>query len=197
MQFVLAFSLMAFCVTVHALGLTHLFRRLALTPDLSRLRFLAQLWLLIRVAFALVFLHLVQIAAWGLLFYWLDAIPDLTSALYFSSTTYTTVGYGDVVLSREWSLAKLNAPSPQPAVAEARSSVTGARPENPRARAPAGVRSMTRPRMKGPRSLMRTTTLLPLRLLVTRTCVPKGRVRCAAVNPPGLARSPLAVLLPE
>ena len=43
------------------------------------------------------------------------------------------------------------------------SSVTGARPEKPNARAAAGVTSMTRPRTNGPRSLIRTTTERPLR----------------------------------
>src|SRR5690606_1965103 len=55
-------------------------------------------------------------------------------------------------------------------------------------------RSMTRPLMKGPRSLMRTTTVLPLRRLVTFTFVPKGRLRWAAVNAAGFIRSPDAGL---
>jgi hypothetical protein len=42
---------------------------------------------------------------------------------------------------------------------------------------------MTRRRMNGPRSLIRTVTLRPLLLFVTRTRVPKGSVRCAAVRP--------------
>jgi peptidoglycan hydrolase-like protein with peptidoglycan-binding domain len=62
---------------------------------------------------------------------------------------------------------------------------TGARPLKPSARAAAGVRSMMRPRTNGPRSLIRTVTLRPLRLLVTFTFVPNGSVRCAAVRPPG------------
>src|SRR5262252_7290601 len=74
---------------------------------------------------------------------------------------------------------------------------TGARPEKPSSCAAAGVTSMTRPRTKGPRSLIRTTTERPLRRLVTRTCVPNGRVRCAAVKPFARAISPLAVLPPE
>ena len=41
--------------------------------------------------------------------------------------------------------------------------------------------SMMRPLMKGPRSLMRTSTCLPLSIRVTRTHVPNGRLRCAAV----------------
>ena len=55
--------------------------------------------------------------------------------------------------------------------------LTCASPENPRARAAAGVTSMIRPRVKGPRSLIVTITERPLLLLVTRTLVPKGSVR--------------------
>jgi len=76
------------------------------------------------------------------------------------------------------------------------SSVTRAMPLNPRARAPPGVRSIIRPRTNGPRSFILTTTELPLLMLVTRTFVPKGRVRCAAVKAPDLTRSPFAVFGP-
>jgi voltage-gated potassium channel Kch len=31
-------------------------------------------------------------------------MPDLQSAIYFSAATYTTVGYGDLVLPVEWRL---------------------------------------------------------------------------------------------
>ena len=55
---------------------------------------------------------------------------------------------------------------------------------------------MTLPRMKGPRSLIRTVTERPLRACLTVTRVPNGSVRWAAVIAFGLARSPLAVLLP-
>src|SRR5665647_631370 len=44
---------------------------------------------------------------------------------------------------------------------------------------------------------MRTITDRPLRMLVTRTFVPKGSVRCAAVNPFGPDTSPLAVRPPR
>jgi len=54
---------------------------------------------------------------------------------------------------------------------------TRASPENPIAFAPTGVRSMMRPLMYGPRSLMRTITDWPLPMFVTFTFVPKGSVR--------------------
>ena len=54
-------------------------------------------------------------------------------------------------------------------------------------------RSICLPLMNGPRSLILTTTDLPL--YVIRTFVPKGSVLCAAVSALGLNFSPLAVLL--
>lgn len=55
---------------------------------------------------------------------------------------------------------------------------------------------MTRPLMKGPRSVMVTTTDFPVRLLVTRTLEPNGSVRCAAVSSELLNGLPEAVLEP-
>src|SRR6185295_8475961 len=54
-------------------------------------------------------------------------------------------------------------------------------------------RSRKRPFTNGPRSLMRTMTLRPFLLLVTRTLVPNGRLRWAAVRADGFMRSPEAV----
>src|SRR5437870_6583648 len=57
-------------------------------------------------------------------------------------------------------------------------------------------RSITRRPANGPRSLMRTSTERPLSKLVTRTRVPSGSVRCAAVSAFMSYASPLAVGLP-
>ena len=48
------------------------------------------------------------------------------------------------------------------------------------------LRSMIRLLMKGPRSFIRTMTDLPVLTTITRTFVPNGRLRCAAVRPFGL-----------
>jgi membrane protein YqaA with SNARE-associated domain len=52
---------------------------------------------------------------------------------------------------------------------------------------------MTNFRCFGPRSLIRTTTLDPVKRLTTRTRDPNGSLRCPAVNAPGSAISPFAV----
>jgi hypothetical protein len=38
------------------------------------------------------------------LYFWRNAIPELQAAFYFSAVTYTTTGYGDLVLPEEWRL---------------------------------------------------------------------------------------------
>jgi hypothetical protein len=52
----------------------------------------------------IVLLHLLEIGSWAVVYVWDEAMPDLASALYFSAVTYTTTGYGDLVLSKEWRL---------------------------------------------------------------------------------------------
>jgi hypothetical protein len=42
--------------------------------------------------------NVVQIVIWGLLYWAIGAFEDLETATYFSGVTFTTLGYGDVVL---------------------------------------------------------------------------------------------------
>jgi hypothetical protein len=53
---------------------------------------------------ALLLLHLAEAVVWALFFVLVGALPDLETAAYFSLTSYTTVGYGDVVLPEPWRL---------------------------------------------------------------------------------------------
>ncbi len=48
--------------------------------------------------------HVSEIWLWAITFLQLDAVSDLESALYFSTVTATTVGYGDLVLENDWRL---------------------------------------------------------------------------------------------
>ncbi len=42
--------------------------------------------------------HTVQIWIWAFIFVHTEVIPDWNGAVYFSIVTYTTLGYGDIVL---------------------------------------------------------------------------------------------------
>jgi voltage-gated potassium channel Kch len=58
-------------------------------------------WALATVMAFLTFGILAQIAAWALLYRLLDGFATLEEALYFSGVTYTSLGYGDVVMKGE------------------------------------------------------------------------------------------------
>jgi voltage-gated potassium channel Kch len=43
-----------------------------------------------------------DLTLWATFYYLGGALPSFEEALYFSTVTFTTVGYGDIVLGREW-----------------------------------------------------------------------------------------------
>ena len=97
--------LVATTVTIHAAGLgmvlSHVSRSTVRPADT---RFWPITWLLIRVAWFLIVIHLLEIAVWALFFWWQNCLPDIGSSLYFSGVTYATIGYGDLLLPKEWQL---------------------------------------------------------------------------------------------
>ena len=97
-------AVMAACVAIHAGGISGAVRWLQKLPAMPR-RFWPWTWLFIRVAAWIVLLHLVEIVVWGFFYTWQGAMPDLQSAIYFSAVTYTTTGYGDLLLPQEFKLA--------------------------------------------------------------------------------------------
>jgi hypothetical protein len=48
--------------------------------------------------------HLAEVALWALVFALCGEFPDFAAALYHSAENYTTLGYGDVVMSPSWRL---------------------------------------------------------------------------------------------
>jgi len=56
------------------------------------------------VVFGLMAMHTIEIWLYACAFLVVGALPDLETALYFSTTSFTTLGYGDVVLDRQWRL---------------------------------------------------------------------------------------------
>ena len=49
-------------------------------------------------------LHGLEIWLYALVFLMVDGLPDLESAVYFSTITYGTVGYNDAGMDRHWRL---------------------------------------------------------------------------------------------
>lgn len=81
-------------------------RRLNLTPGQNRN--LSTQTILISALVVWLFLAIVLEAwLWAMLYLYhplITELPDLETALYFSMVTFTSVGYGDVVLTGDWRL---------------------------------------------------------------------------------------------
>ena len=48
--------------------------------------------------------HVLEILVWAIFYYFVEEMQTWESALYFSTSSFTTVGYGDLLLSEEWRL---------------------------------------------------------------------------------------------
>jgi len=95
--------LLGLTVAIHAavLGvMLHRFQKsIAQKPPAG---YFALCWLLTRIAAVTVLAHLLEIAIWAGFYYWKEALPSLENSFYFSSVTYATIGYGDIVLPQPW-----------------------------------------------------------------------------------------------
>jgi len=100
---VLAVALLATCVIVQSVGMLVLIhwlarvRRVLESPSTPR-----RVALLLRLFLGIVLLHLIQVGLWAVVFWRAQELPNLETALYFSLATYTTIGFGDVVVGPGW-----------------------------------------------------------------------------------------------
>ena len=101
-KLLLASGLVATTVAIHAAGLGMALAHVLHSPARTDRRFWPITWLLIRIAWLLIVIHLFEIAVWGLFFWWQECLPDVESSFYFSGVTYATLGYGDLLLPKEW-----------------------------------------------------------------------------------------------
>jgi hypothetical protein len=100
----IASFLVATTVIIHAAGLGMALSHALHSSERPQTRFWPISWLLIRVAWLLILIHMLEIAVWALFFWWEKCLPNLESAFYFSGVTYATLGYGDLLLPKEWRL---------------------------------------------------------------------------------------------
>jgi len=100
----IAAALVAITVIIHAAGLGLVLSHVLHSPERPDTRFLHIKWVLIRIAWLLIVIHVFEIAVWALFFWWEKCLPDMESSFYFSGVTYATIGYGDIVLPEEWRL---------------------------------------------------------------------------------------------
>jgi voltage-gated potassium channel len=71
--------------------------RASVERGIARLSSLHAAVLMIRFSTLVIVLHFLQILVWSMFYRWY-CLPSWESSFYFSATSYSTVGYGDVVL---------------------------------------------------------------------------------------------------
>jgi hypothetical protein len=105
-QLLLALGLSSATVLIHILGIVYVVLPLAgeWRKKAESRKSAVSVMALSRLVSGLLILHLIEMSIWAIAFSILSVLPDFETSLYFSLKSYTTVGYGDVLLPREWRL---------------------------------------------------------------------------------------------
>src|SRR5215212_5815477 len=105
-ELLIAFAIVALCSVIHV-GVIVVFAQF-LRVRFSRLetltKFTQQAFVLVLVFGLVIGLSLVETGIWAVFYYVRGLFPNFEIALYFSLGTYSTIGYGDVVLPQRWRL---------------------------------------------------------------------------------------------
>jgi voltage-gated potassium channel Kch len=101
-QLALASAMVAVTVIVHLVGLTALIRLLRSHGRLARKVRILPLTLLLTASLGIVAIHTVEIWLYAALYLGLGAFTHFEEALYFSTVTFATIGYGDLVMPHPW-----------------------------------------------------------------------------------------------
>lgn len=102
----LLFLLVSACVAIHGFGMIIGLRWLGRTWPRHghHFRLPAMFWIIVRVVYGLLILHILQIIVWAACYHWTGCFADFKTCFYYSATSYSTVGYGDVIPPAEWKI---------------------------------------------------------------------------------------------
>ena len=104
-QTVAAVLLVTITLVLQSAGMAVLiyWARLSIARGVRGMSALRAALLMMRFTTATIVLHVLQILLWAGFYRW-RCLPSWETGFYFSATSYSTVGYGDVVLPRIWRL---------------------------------------------------------------------------------------------
>jgi voltage-gated potassium channel len=105
-ELLIAFGIMAVCLVVHVTGMILLAEELVRQRLKigARLGFVYAGIMLIAAFFVVITLHAGEAVIWAGFYDWAGLFKDFETSLYFSMQSYSTVGYGDVLLPEKWRL---------------------------------------------------------------------------------------------
>jgi hypothetical protein len=106
MPLIVALPMFVSTIVIHGvavLAVVHLVRR---EHRLGRtgVRFGRDLLIVSQTALLALLAHLIEIAIWALVFEFCGEFSQLSVAVYHSAVNYTSLGYGDIVMSARWRL---------------------------------------------------------------------------------------------
>ena len=102
LQLSLATLMVVTILLIHLIGLAVLIRILRSHSRIFREVRVMPLMLLIVASLGIIAIHSIEIWAYALAYWQLRAFADFEQALYFSTVTYSTIGYGDVTMPHQW-----------------------------------------------------------------------------------------------
>lgn len=101
-QLLLATVMVVITVSVHLIGLALLMRLLRSHTRLFRRLQIMPLTLLLVATIGIFAIHTVEIWLFAALYLQLHAFSHFEEALYFSTVSYASIGYGDVLMPHDW-----------------------------------------------------------------------------------------------
>jgi len=103
-ELLVAFAIAAVCLVLHVSCIVSLAELLVYerARRAHKMGTMGYISLLILVFTVITFLHMIETGIWAGLFYKRALFKDFETSLYFSITSYTTIGFGDVVLPPNW-----------------------------------------------------------------------------------------------
>ena len=103
-ELLLATAMVILVVFLHLMGLALLWRALRSHTIVFRSLRILPLTLLLSATLGLIVLHTIDIWLFTGLYLYLGVFRTLEQSLYFSTVTYSSLGYGDVLMPIEWRL---------------------------------------------------------------------------------------------
>jgi hypothetical protein len=108
-QFLVSTVMVVLCVAIHGIGLFSLSKAVRTEASIERLRNIDPLSprgaiFTLSVVIAMLALHGVEIWAFAFTYLATGAVSGLENALYFSTISYSTVGYNDAHIGADWRL---------------------------------------------------------------------------------------------
>lgn len=105
-ELLIAFGIMGICLVIHVTGIILLGEQMVRRRQTiaERIGFAYTGFLLSIIFAAVITLHLSETMIWAVFYHSAGLFHDFETSLYFSLSSYTTAGYGEVLLPQKWRL---------------------------------------------------------------------------------------------